>query len=74
MSKFRIVQREGLYYVQRRICLIWFYETEVNFAHKNFLYQFDAHGMIGFVTLEDSKRYLDKFINSRTKIIYEVDA
>lgn len=73
MPKFRIVQKEEKFYVQKQICFVWFYETNLNFAHGNFDYTFDKNGMIFFSNLSEAKKYLDKLINSKTKIVYEIE-
>lgn len=73
MAKFRIVQREELFYVQSRKCFIWTYNSEVNFAHKGLRYRKDRHGIIGFSSFEDSKVYLNRVINSETRVIYEIE-
>lgn len=73
MLKNRIVQREDLYFVQHRKLFFWFYETSVNFAHKHFDFVCDSAGFIGFASFGDAKDYLEKIVNSETKVVYELE-
>jgi len=71
-NKYRIVQREGLFYVQKRSFFIWFYESNVNYLHKLFRFKVDRLGMVGFDELETAKEYLHKLVNSKTRVVYEL--
>lgn len=72
MTNIRIVQRENLYFVQRRRFFLWFYETKVNYAHKMFKHRFDDNCFIGFPSFEDAKEYTELRVNSKTRVVYEL--
>ena len=73
MAKFRVVQREGIYYPQQRKFFVWGYLTEPDSISRNMSFTVDRYGCLGFEEFEDAKQYLRYAINSGTKVVYEIE-
>lgn len=73
MAKHRIVQRRELFFVQKRIFFIWFYETKpANYWHELHEYVEDDEGFLAFADFVNSKEYLHAITNIKTKVVYEL--
>ena len=73
MASFRIIQRDSLFYPQTKKIFIWFYLTKNKVEGMNSDCIFDIDGALCFKTMAKSKKYINKLINKRAKVVYTID-